>query len=297
MRILLVEDNRTMARILERGLQTEGYSDYVLAESSEEALDALVAQSFDCFILDWMLPGVSGLELARLLRNSDTYGNHPIIISTAKDHSDHVQEAFAAGVDDYLVKPINLEALSTKLKKVQHKYTHLPAPPSPPHPVVQRTLRAAGTFVWTMPASADRLLTATPPDGEIGDFSVTEFLHQPTLWMDRIMKQDQQRVYRAMKVLQPGTSSTLQYRWNDKDNEVRWIQTHILRLDEGQHAHYAGCSRDVTTFVKDDAESAESMQKQLRKLQRENEALQVNKKCLQESLAEIQRTQEKEEQA
>ena len=290
MRILLVEDNRTMARILERGLQTEGYSDYVLVESAEEALDALVAQSFDLFILDWMLPGVSGLELARLLRNSNTYGNHPIIISTAKDHSDHVQEAFAAGVDDYIVKPINLEALSTKLKKVQHQYSHLPAPPAPSHAIVQRALQASGTFVWTMAASADRLLAASPSDGEIGDFSVAEFLYQPTLWMDRIIEEDQQRVRRLIKMMQPGDSQTIQYRWNDKDNEVRWIESQVLRLGDGHRAHYAGCSRDVTSFIKDEDDA--DIKKELRRLERENEALQVNKQYLQESLAELQRAQE-----
>jgi CheY-like chemotaxis protein len=292
MRILLVEDNRTMARILERGLKTEGYSDYVLVESAEEALDAIIDQSFDLFILDWMLPGVSGLDLARLLRKSQTYHDHPIIISTAKDHSDHVQEAFAAGVDDYIVKPINLDALGAKLQKVQHKYSHLPAPPTPPHATVRRALQAAGTFVWTMPASADRLATASPPDGEFGAYSVEELLYQPTLWMGRVIEDDQERVQRALNALRPGTATTLQYRWNDKDNEVRWIQSHVVHLGDNSHAPYAGCSHDVTLLIDDEDEDA--LKKEIRRLERENEALQVNKQFLQDSLAKLQRAQEAE---
>lgn len=119
MRILVIEDNRIQARIVKRCLR-EGRHQFTLVESSEEALDCLEDDAgYDLLIIDWMLPGTSGLDFVRALRNSETFRDIPIIMQTAKDRPEHVQLALEAGVDDYVVKPLlDCTSFLNKINKV-----------------------------------------------------------------------------------------------------------------------------------------------------------------------------------
>lgn len=121
MRILVVEDNRVQARIVERCLR-EGslHHDVTVVESSEEALDRLDGDNdYDLLIIDWMLPGVSGLDFVRVLRGSASFRDIPIIMQTAKDRPEHVQQALEVGIDDYVVKPLlRCKSLSKKVSKI-----------------------------------------------------------------------------------------------------------------------------------------------------------------------------------
>lgn len=121
MRILVIEDNRIQARIVERCLREGGhYDDCTLVQSSEEALNRLEEDAgYDLLIIDWMLPGISGLEFVRVLRNSESFRDLPIIMQTAKDRPEHVQQALEVGVDDYVVKPLlDCQSLIQKIQKV-----------------------------------------------------------------------------------------------------------------------------------------------------------------------------------
>lgn len=283
MRILIIEDNRTMARIIERGLENEGYSDFVLVESAEEAFDALMEQSFDLFLIDWMLPGVSGLDLARLLLDSETYGDCPIIITTAKDHSDHVKEALQAGVDAYIVKPINFSVFETKLREVLQAYPHIPRPPALSRSTVHHTLTSLPGFLWT--AADGQLLRATPPTGRICGYAVEELLRQPALWFDRVHPDDAEAFERALNDLTPDDPLIGRYRWRDPDDEVRWIDTGVCRIEQGKKAYFSGLSVDVTGQVEDEA----TLRDRVKKLERENESLESSNEYLKNSVAELQR--------
>ncbi len=125
MRILVIEDNRIQARIVERCLQTGGFDDFTFVSSSEEALDCLKDdRGYDLIIIDWMLPGVSGLEFVRVLRESDSFCDTPIIMQTAKDRKEHLERAREAGVDGYVVKPLlSCESLLNQIQKVRTNVT------------------------------------------------------------------------------------------------------------------------------------------------------------------------------
>lgn len=122
MRILVVEDNRIQARIVKRCLREGGFHrDCTFVQSSEEALDRLDDKEggYDLLIIDWMLPGVSGLDFVRVLRNSPSFRDIPIIMQTAKDRPEHVQQALDVGVDDYVVKPLlNCASLIEKVNRL-----------------------------------------------------------------------------------------------------------------------------------------------------------------------------------
>jgi DNA-binding response OmpR family regulator len=111
--ILLVEDEVKLARFIELELSSDGYQVSV-AHDGMSGLSMARETPFDLAILDWMLPGLTGVELCRRLRAT---GNKlPIILLTARDEvSDRVQ-GLDAGADDYLVKPFSIEELLARIR-------------------------------------------------------------------------------------------------------------------------------------------------------------------------------------
>ncbi len=118
MKIIVVEDARLMALVLQRHLHRLGHQDVVIVESAEEALDRLKEDGFGLMIVDWSLPGMNGVDLVRELRAGEKYRNLPIIMVTGHSERESVVEALQAGVDEYLVKPVRYETLEEKLRQL-----------------------------------------------------------------------------------------------------------------------------------------------------------------------------------
>ncbi len=113
-RVLIVEDEAHLAQGLRFNLQAEGHVAEVAADG-ESALERLVEKKerFDVVLLDVMLPGKSGFEVAALLRAKKNYV--PILMLTARGRPEDVLEGFASGADDYLPKPFELAILIARL--------------------------------------------------------------------------------------------------------------------------------------------------------------------------------------
>lgn len=113
MRILLVEDDVTIARLLKEGLEDESYAVDVANDGSEGYRTA-VADDYDVIILDIMLPGMNGYEVCRSLRND---GNKtPILMLTARDTERDIVEGLDTGADDYLAKPFSFDVLLARIR-------------------------------------------------------------------------------------------------------------------------------------------------------------------------------------
>ena len=113
MEILLVDDEVELTEPLSRVLKREGYSVKV-AHDGEAGYDLAVDGEFDLLILDWMMPGLSGLEMCRQLR--EHHLTTPVLFLTAKDTLDDRVEGLDAGADDYLVKPFELRELLARVR-------------------------------------------------------------------------------------------------------------------------------------------------------------------------------------
>ncbi|WP_414545947.1 response regulator transcription factor [Nostoc sp. CCY0012] len=111
--ILLVEDEVKLARLIELELSYEGYQVSV-AYDGLTALTAARELHLDLVILDWMLPGLSGLEICRRLRS--TGDQVPVILLTAKDEVSDRVAGLDAGADDYVVKPFSIEELLARVR-------------------------------------------------------------------------------------------------------------------------------------------------------------------------------------
>jgi DNA-binding response OmpR family regulator len=113
MRILVVDDERTLALALKRGLQAEGAS-VDIALSGTDGLWMAQENPYDALILDIMLPGINGFEICNRLRQENNWT--PILMLTAKEGEMDEAEALDAGADDYLTKPFSYVVLQARLR-------------------------------------------------------------------------------------------------------------------------------------------------------------------------------------
>ena len=115
--ILVVEDDSAIREMIEDGLTRAGF-DVALAPDAAEADRLIKAAPPDLVLLDWMLPGVSGLELSRRMRRDAATRNLPIILLTARCEEQDRVRGFEAGADDYVGKPFSVRELVARIHAV-----------------------------------------------------------------------------------------------------------------------------------------------------------------------------------
>ena len=156
--ILIVDDEAPIREMIAVALEMAGY-DCVEAANSQEALASIVDRQPDLMLLDWMLPGSTGIELARRLMRDELTAEIPIIMLTAKGEEDNKIQGLEVGADDYITKPFSPRELVARLKAV---------------------LRRAGPADNDSPLEIDGLLLdplshRVTIDGEPADMGPTEY--------------------------------------------------------------------------------------------------------------------------
>ena len=115
-RILVVDDEQDLCEILKFNLETEGYQ-VETANSAEEALEKDIA-SYNLLLLDVMMGGMSGFQLAKQLKNSEVTAHIPIIFLTARDTENDTVTGFNLGADDYISKPFSIRGVMVRVRAV-----------------------------------------------------------------------------------------------------------------------------------------------------------------------------------
>jgi two-component system, chemotaxis family, chemotaxis protein CheY len=116
--ILVVDDYKTMVRIVRNLLHQLGFHDVDDANDGASALAKLRAKRFGLVLSDWAMEPMSGLELLQAMRADPELKTLPFIMITAENRSDRIARAEQAGADGYIVKPFNAEALSDRIARV-----------------------------------------------------------------------------------------------------------------------------------------------------------------------------------
>src|SRR6476469_5232024 len=119
-KVLVVEDEEPLALLLRYNLEAEGYAVDVV-HRGDEAEVAIAESSPDLIVLDWMLPGLSGLELCRRLRTGKDSRTIPIILLTARSEESDRIRGLSTGADDYVVKPFSLPELMARVKAIMRR--------------------------------------------------------------------------------------------------------------------------------------------------------------------------------
>lgn len=113
MKILIVEDEKGISDFLKQGLEEESY-EIIVASDGLSGLDLAITNKPDLILLDWMLPKMSGIEVCKEFRKTDS--KTPIIFLTAKDTIQETIEGLKSGANDYIKKPFSFEELLERIK-------------------------------------------------------------------------------------------------------------------------------------------------------------------------------------
>lgn len=197
MRILVVEDDPVMGRILEQGLDEAGFS-VDLVTSGEEAIAAALTTPFDAISLDLMIPGEDGLEVCNRLRRRRI--ETPVLMLTARDAVGDRVRGLESGADDYLVKPFAFEEYIARLRALTRRH------------LAERSaiMEVAGISLDTRSRTAS--VGGKPLPLTAKEFAILEcFMHNP----GRLLDQEQ----------------IAQHAWNyELDTESNLVEVYVGRL-------------------------------------------------------------------
>ena len=115
--ILVVDDEHAIADMICTSLELAGFH-CLRADNAQQAHALIIDEKQDLVLLDWMMPGTSGLELARRLRRHELTARLPLIMLTAKGEEDNRIQGLDAGADDYITKPFSTRELTARVKAV-----------------------------------------------------------------------------------------------------------------------------------------------------------------------------------
>ena len=124
MKILIVEDNQLLLKVLETKLKKEGY-EVISCENGKDAIDEIIYSSPDLIITDIMLPYSSGLEIVNFVKVT-LKKSTPVMVLSGIGQEKTVEEAFKLGADDYMTKPFSLSELSMRIKRFSRLFSATP---------------------------------------------------------------------------------------------------------------------------------------------------------------------------
>jgi len=116
-KILIVDDDISITELMKALVKIEGHEPTTV-NNSMQAMEIAQTVNPDLITLDLMMPGMTGFELCKLLREDPKFTNTPIVIVSAKDDPESKQQALEAGAKDYLTKPFGMEELMGKIKSL-----------------------------------------------------------------------------------------------------------------------------------------------------------------------------------
>jgi two-component system chemotaxis response regulator CheY len=116
--VLIVDDFLTMRRIVRKILRDLDFEDIIEAEDGSAALDVLKRTRIDLIVSDWNMPRMTGLELLKEVRSTESIKNTPFLMVTAESQKENIVEAVKAKVSNYIVKPFTAAVLEEKLAKI-----------------------------------------------------------------------------------------------------------------------------------------------------------------------------------
>ena len=163
-KILVVEDNKDLARLLELHLRDLSY-DVDLAFDGDAGWSQITSQSYDLIILDLMLPGIDGLEICRRLRSRTVYT--PILMLTSKSTELDRVLGLEIGADDYVTKPFSIRELMARVKAIFRRVDELKSDPQDDN---QSVIRAADLIIDTHRRTVslnDRMIDLTAREFEL----------------------------------------------------------------------------------------------------------------------------------
>jgi diguanylate cyclase (GGDEF)-like protein/PAS domain S-box-containing protein len=247
MALLIVDDEESNRNMLSRRLQRYGF-EVLLAEGGLQALAAIERQPPEMVLLDVRMPGMSGMDVLRSIREQYSSTQLPVIMVTAEGHSANMVEALQLGANDYITKPVDMpvalarirtllsqKSLSTALRESEERYA--------------RAARGANDGLWDWDLEKGEIYYSPRwkemlgyQDGEIGD--------RPDEWLCRVHPEDFPRLQAAVAAHCRRETPQLdcEHRTHCKDGTYKWMLSRGLAVwsPNGEAIRIAGSQTDVT---------------------------------------------------
>lgn len=252
MEVLLVEDDMITRRLLTKMVEGQGHTVSAFADA-EEAWQVYQEKSFPLLVLDWMLPGMSGLDLCRKVRASPMGPYCVVVVITAMTEPQHLEEVLEAGADDYLAKPVDRELLGVRLTIARRRVRHLLE-----HREAQEQLRLLDAAIRS--SSEGILITTTKNEDEVPQVVfanegmaamtgyTTEELIGKSLDSFQGPKTNQdvmENMAESLKKGAPFSAEVVHYKKDLTPYLVRWNIAPV-RDKVGEITHYVSVQREIT---------------------------------------------------
>ena len=117
-KILVVDDNATIRKILNKHLNALGYTDVATVGSGAEALEIFAQEEVNFLITDWNMPEMTGLELIKAIRSGEKNPDLPVMMVTAEGEMEKMREASEVNVKAYLLKPFSAQSIVDKIEQI-----------------------------------------------------------------------------------------------------------------------------------------------------------------------------------
>ena len=246
--LLLVDDDPTNQDLLSRRLKRAGYATE-LAGSGYEALDVLAKHEVELVLLDSMMPGLSGIDLLRQLRQRFTPARLPIIMVTALGESERVVEALALGANDYISKPVDFPVALARIKtQLERKHAEDALRESEERYAL--AARGANDGLWDWDLESGRIYFSTRWKAMLG-YEESEIGDKPEEWLSRVHKEDRALLLAALAAHRDAPANrecAIEHRMLHKDGSYRWMLSRgtVQRDGKGKAIRMAGSETDIT---------------------------------------------------
>lgn len=245
--LLVVDDEEFNRDMLGRRLEIEGYS-VMLASGGAEALGLIAEHPFDAILLDAMMPLQSGYEVLAEIRKTRSSIDLPVLMVTAKSHSDDVVSAFEVGANDYITKPINFPVAMARINShiASHKLSH-----KLKESELRYSLSAQGSNdgLWDWDLISDRIHFSERWKRIVGCES-RDIGDQPSEWLGRIHPEDLPHVQKALLDHRLGRTEQFEseHRILHCDQSYRWVLARGMAVRDaaGNATRMAGSQTDIT---------------------------------------------------
>ncbi len=245
--LLIVDDSELNRNMLSRRLERRGYT-VTLAKNGKEALELLKAQEFDLVLLDIMMPDIDGLTVLDIVRKMYSVAELPVILVTARAHSDDVVLGLERGANDYVTKPIDfavtlarvrtqlkIKAAEKALRESEERYL--------------LAARGANDGLWDWDLKNNKLFLSPRWQAMFG-LKEEERFGLPNIWFDRVHPEDLAKLKNAIRNYLNGEGDFFEchHRVLHEQGYYLWVYSRgiALRNENEQATRIAGSMTDVT---------------------------------------------------
>jgi two-component system, LuxR family, sensor kinase FixL len=275
MRVLLVEDDQITQRFLVRIVESRGHTVDSFSDA-EKAWEAYQKGSYPLLLLDWMLPGMSGLDLCRNVRNSPQGPFSIVLVVTAMNEAEHLEAVLEAGADDYIAKPIAQKLMNVRLavaeRRVENILQHKEAEE-------QRRLLAAavsssgeGMFITTVENEEEspRIVYVNESMATMTGYTREELMNEPIEIFEGPETNRDMLVEMSAGLVRGEAffAEILVYKKDRSRILVRW-QISPVRDDADRITHYVSVLRDITETRRLERELVEISEREQRRIGRD----------------------------